>query len=480
MVSTDLQRMQLPRSLWGIAALSTAAIGLLSIWNPVAAALLVAGVMLGAMALHDLSALVSATLLLHLVGERQGFSYASLSLVGVNLFPNDLLTLALLIAVLARGLRDGRSIERPRGAIHWSLWAFLAYGGLSMLRGITIHGWAAVLSFRVQFFYALLFVLVLDVMRSERSRVRLAGVVVVAGAVVALQGLWNVATGTPVGGTTSTDTLRYLSGLQALTLFFALAILAGGVWPKRRPVWSLVCGALYLIGILLSQARSVWIGAIFGVLTVAIAGSDLRRHGARLLTGAGVLVGVILLALPRLSSLPVVGDIYTRLTSFSDLDQDATSIWRLVVWGSALLELKASPVLGLGLGKPFVYFDAVRGEWDKESQLHNSYLELAYYTGAIGVGLLILFQVLVLRHTLDAARRHAATPHGARLRALAAAQVCLYAVAFTNVIGASMTSATFGWILAALSVLEANTADAGGHGSLPASEHPLRGVPNRD
>ena len=440
---------------WALPLLAALAIGFVAVWDPVAAVVVVGAIVVGALALRDVSILVGATLFLHMVGEQQGFSIASISFGGVNLFPNDLLTLSLLVAVLLRWMRDGHPIHAPRGLLDWALWLFLGYGFFSMVRSLGIHGWAAVLSFRLQFFYSLLFVLVRESMREEASRVRLARMVLIAAAVVGLQGVWNAVTGTPVGAATSTGTHRYLSGIQALVLLFGLAVLAGGVWPKRKPGWSIALAGLYLVGVLLSQARSVWLGALMGVGTVAFAGTDLRRHGVKLLVTVALAVLLLLLALPHLASLPVVGDIYTRLTSIQDLDQDATSLWRLVVWTSALLELRADPILGLGLGKRFVYFDVVKGNWDNQSQLHNSYLELAYYTGAIGVALLILFQAAVLVHTLRAARRMAGSPQSARLQALAASQVCLYAVAFTNVIGSSMTSATFGWILAALSVLEA-------------------------
>ncbi|MFN8548637.1 MAG: O-antigen ligase family protein [Candidatus Eisenbacteria bacterium] len=442
-----------------LALVAALAIGLLCVVHPIAAIALVALPIVGALALRDASALVGATLFLHMVGERQGFSYASVGFAGFHLFPNDLLTVTLLVVVVLRALREGRALALPRDPIDWALWAFLLYGVFSMVRGLGLHGWASILSFRLQFSYAVLFLLVRDCLREKRSRANLGKVILAAGVVVGLQGIWNAVTGTAVGAATSTGTYRYLSGLQALTLVFALAVLFGGVWPTRRPAWSVALAGLYLVGILLAQARSVWLGAILGVTTVAFAGSELRRHGAKLLIAMLVGIGVLLLALPRLASLPVVGDVYSRLTSFQDLDRDATSLWRLVVWTSALLELRSDPILGLGLGKQFSYWDVVRGEWDKESQMHNSYLELAYYTGAVGVGLLILFQTLVLIATLRAARAAAGTPRSARLKALAAVQVCFYAVAFTNVIGASMTSATFGWILAAWSMSESLSAE---------------------
>lgn len=429
-------------------------LGLLTAIAPTAAVLLVGALVLSALALLDLSLLIGATMTLHMVGERTGISNRALSVSGFNVFPNDLLTLGLLFGLGVRWLRSGRVPALRRDAVFLSLWAFLAYGLFSMVRSLPIVGWSAVLAFRLQFFYGLLFVLTYEALETVTSRRRLLYALLFSAVVVGLQGLYNVATGTPVGAMTGSRTTRYLSGIQAMVLFFALAFITGTVWIRRRPGWSLALGALFVSGILLSQARSVWLGALIAVAVIVLATSDWKRLGKRLVAPTVALVLAIVWAGANLQRLPVVGDVYRRLTSFQKLEEDPTAIWRLVVWGEALLALRASPFLGLGLGKRFVYFDTVRGDWDRDSQLHNSYLELAYYTGAIGAGLLILFQVLVLRTTLLAATRARGTPKAGVLLALAACQICLAAVAFTNVIGASMAATTFSWVLAAVAMRE--------------------------
>ena len=71
----------------------------------------------------------------------------------------------------------------------------------------------------------------------------------------------------------------------------------------------------------------------------------------------------------------------------------------------------------------------------------------------------IAIQALVLWKTLAAARRMRGRPRGAVLGALASCQVCLYGVAFANVVGASMTATAYTWILSALSILEVRAAE---------------------
>ena len=283
--------------------------------------------------------------------------------------------------------------------------------------------------------------------------------ILVAAAVVGLIGIYNLATGTPTGGRTGSHTLRYLSGLQATVLFFGLALLVGVIWPHRRPAWSGVLGGLCVFGILIAQARSVWIGAVLGLGAAVVSTTTWRRKVARiaLVVVAVVLIGGAILAAGVGRDLS--SDLAKRASSLTEVGTDVTAMWRFFVWSVALHDLKASPLLGLGLGRRFTYYDLVLEKWENQRQLHNSYLELAYYAGAIGVGLLIAFQFLVFARTVRAVRQARGTPRESLLLSLIASQVCLYVVAATNVVSASLVATTWGWVLAAVSVLEASAAE---------------------
>lgn len=449
-----------PRS-WPIVptALAALAIAGLTVISPVTATAVLAAAMLSVVALVDVSALLAVAVALSMALERTRYANTSVSLGGIDLYPNDLLVGALSAAVLFVAARSGRVPALPRDRISLTVAAFLIYGLFSTVRSLGLHGWAAVLGFRIQYFYALLFPLTLWALRSERGRRGLLIAVLAAAVATGLQAIANVATDSPVGDLTGSRTARYLSGLQALVLFFATVLLAA-VHRRVGRAPALALGALYVSGILVSQARSIWLGGLVAIGFVTLATRGWRGFARSLMIGAAVsllLVGGFV-ATGALERVPVVGEVTTRMTSFSELDQDATAIWRLVVWGEALLALRADPILGLGLGKPFVYFDSAKGEFDDDRQLHNSYLELAYYTGFLGAALLIAFQVFVLQATLRAARTTRNRERSDRLRALAACQVALAAVAFTNVIGASMTATTWSWILAGASMAEARAA----------------------
>lgn len=443
------------RGVWWVVGVGAAAIGVLSAYSMVAAAGVVAAIVLLFLAMFDASVPVIGLLLLHMLGQPWQLSWASISIGGANLYPNDILVLILLGVILHRWLSTGAVPTFPRDAIGRSVAVFLAYGVFSMLRSIPLHGWSAILGFRQQIAYAVLFFLVLAVMDDRRTRTRLFGAMLVAAAGVGINGIINLSTGTPYGFQTSSHTYRYLSSFQAMTLFFGLSLLFGGVWVKRRPGWSYPLIGLCVFGILVSQARSVWLAGVGGFLAGCLGSSWWRRAILRFAVPGAIGIGLLI----AVGGIDVGADITKRAASLSNVGGDVTWIWRLVVWGEALHKLAASPILGLGLGQEFSYFDVTKNAWDSSRQIHNTYIELAFYTGAIGGLLYITFQVLVLHRLLRAARRLGKHPRAAILSGLASCQVCLMGVAFANVVGASMTATIYTWILGAISVLEIRDAE---------------------
>jgi len=442
------------RRFWPLAA-AAVIVGVAAAYNWVAALAIVAGVLLLGFAFLDVSALVMGLLLLHMLGQPWHLSWASLSFGGANIYPNDVLVILLLGVVLQRWARSGAIPGSPGDAVGWSVALFLAYGVLSLARSIPLHGWMAFLGFRQQIAYAILFFLVLAVMHGRPSRKRLLAVILIAAAGVGVNGIANLIAGKPYGWQTSSRTFRYLSSFQAMTLFFGLSLILGGIWSRRRPLWSYILAGLCLFGILISQARSVWIAGVAGLLAGCLGSSWWRRVVLRLAIPAGIAVAILIAT----GGVEIGFDISKRAASLANVQEDVSWVWRLFVWGEALEKLSASPILGLGLGQSFVYFDPVRGIWERDRQIHNTYLELAYYVGAIGALLYLLFQALVLHRLLRAARRLGRHPRAALLSGLASCQVCLMGVAFANVVGASMTATIYTWILGAIAILEVRDAE---------------------
>ncbi len=457
-VAMPIDRRTSPRLAAAGLALLALAIGCGAVLSPALAFFGVVGLAALAFALRDPSVLILGTLLAGMIGQPWDIAYANVSIGGLNLFPADVLIILLLAGWLLATLRTGAVpvVGRRRGDM--ALYALLAYGLFSLARSWPLHGSAALSDFRLQYVYALAYFLSIWALRAPGARRRLLIGIFAAALLISLLGFYNAATGRHAGSATSTFTYRYLSGLQALAIFFGLALLAGYVWSRRRPLWSLALGAVYLAGILLSQARSVWLGAVLGLL-VALGGASARGR-SRLLRHVPLIGAALVLAIGAIVALNIgmTADLATRAASLTEASEDVTTLWRLFVWGEALKELQSQPILGLGLGRQFAYYDLVSDEWESRRQLHNCYLERAYYGGAISAGLLIAFQVFVLLATLRAARRASGTPREVGLLALVCCQVALAAVTFTNVISASMVSTLYAWVLAAVSVLEAEQA----------------------
>jgi O-antigen ligase len=460
-----------PRRLFWFLLPIAAMIGALTVWEPALAAGAIAAVILVCLAFFDLSLTIGAVLLFNMLGEPYDLAYLSVSLGGLNVYANDALLIVLAGALLLRGLRRGALPRLPRDTVSIVLLIFFAYGLFSLARSIPLHGSAAITAFRVRFLYGLLFLLCIPVLQDPRSRRRLLAAVLIGALGIGLLGIQNAITGSYVGGRTSSYTLRYLSSLQALALFFGLSLLIGAVWSRRRPAWSLPLGAIYLIGILLSQARSIWLGALLGLLVAVFGSSSWRRNAVRLALPIVALLVLFIVLGTLTGRVDLTQGIASRAASFAEAPEDLTTIWRLFVWGEALAQLQANPVFGLGLGHRFVFWDIVHNMWEDSRQLHNAYLELAYACGFIAAGLFILFQVLVLLRVLRAGRLVAGTPRESTLLALASCQVCLAAAAFANVTGASMVSTIYVWVLSAVSIVEAREAEklaAGGSTDRPA------------
>jgi len=438
-----------------VVALLAVALGAATVLDPVLAFFAVAGLAALFFAARDASALIVATLLAGMIGEPWDIAYANVSVAGLNLYPADLLILLLLAAWVLATLRDGAVPAPARRRSDLALWALLAYGLFALARGLQLHGSTALPAFRQQYIYPLLYFLALWALRDRAARRQLLIGIFAGALAITLLGFYNALTGQPVGSATSTFSYRYLSGLQALAIFFGLALLAGYVWTRARPVWSLVLGAIYLAGVFLSQARSVWLGGVLGGIVALFAASG--RSRSQLLRYAPLVALVLVLSIGAVVTvnMGMTADLATRAASVTDVSEDLSTMWRLFVWGEAVKELQHQPLLGLGLGHQFKYYDVIDDEWKANRQLHNSYLERAYLSGAISVLLLIAFQFFVLVVTLRAARRAAGRPREGELLALAGCQIALAGVTFTNVVSASLVSTLYVWVLSAVSVLEA-------------------------
>jgi O-antigen ligase len=295
-----------------------------------------------------------------------------------------------------RLLRSGLSL-RLLTPMDYGLLGWLGLGLISLVWAD--HRMQAITELRVMFLEPVLFYLIIRTSRlSKRQFVTLLDMMLLAGLVVALIGLWQYVQGVRVI-TAEAGALRLASVYGSpnnVALFlgrcfpFVLAFTLSRVDAVRRVLSFLV---LVVIGVALLLTQSV--GAVFlgipaAIFVVTVMSIDRRRR--QFLVGSLVVVALavflVLLQFPR----------FARVL---DLDS-GTNFFRIRVWQSALNVIADHPITGLGLDQ-FLY--AFRGKyimpdaWQEPnlSHPHNIILDFWIRLGVLGVAALGFMQVVFWR-----------------------------------------------------------------------------------
>ena len=331
------------------------------------------------------------------------------------LFPVELYQFSIPMAELLILLTTAVSLLRAfvLWSIHWKKHGqFLAIRPLiQSLNGIDIAlffwffialislSWAdirdsATTEFRTLFFEPLCFYVILRMVARDRQTIlRSIGVLLTAGLVVSLVGLFLYFTGagiiTAEGGVQRLASVYGSPNNVALFLGrcfpFALAITLLSKNNLRRTV-AAVCTVVMLIALFLTQSA----GALFLSVPASFIVVVMLIYGRRALpiltiTGvAGTLLSTFLLRSAR----------FQRLLDFSQ----GTNFFRLRVWESALSAIADHPITGLGLDQ-FLY--AYQGyylrpdAWQEPnlSHPHNFLLDIWLRLGIMGIGVFLWLQI---------------------------------------------------------------------------------------
>lgn len=178
---------------------------------------------------------------------------------------------------------------------------------------------------------------------------------------------------------------------EALGNTLAISIVMAGVLYARsegRKVWRFIALAtipLSVLGIVLTQTRSVWAGAGIGLIVIFLAVPKLRMWIPGLVIAAAMAVVGLLVAMPALQ------------TSLLDrLNDDRSIADRLNTNNAALSIIDANPVTGIGWAR----FLEVGTQWVRQAEnypittvdieVHNVFLSRAAETGVLGAALWII------------------------------------------------------------------------------------------
>ncbi|MFQ3537114.1 MAG: O-antigen ligase family protein [Aggregatilineales bacterium] len=320
----------------------------------------------------------------------------------------ELSLLATFGAVALRGmvtrLRGERSTGLGLNALDWLMLTFGALGTLSLLwsaeRGAALREWRVIV-LEPLIFYALLRYL----RPTRREWLLLVDVFLMAGAAVALWGLYGFLTGTGGFALAEGGTRRLMSVYSSPN---NLALFLGRVFPFGVAMLCLAPGglrrlgagaltAIALIALALTQSLGAAMLGIPAALTCVLLLWDWRRGGAILVS----LAALALIALPLVGPMP-------RLQGVLDLSR-ASSLMRTQLWQASLSMLAERPLTGAGLDQ-FLYLYRSRyilpQAWEEPdlSHPHNILLDFWIRLGIGGALLLVALQAAFWRRGIRAWR----------------------------------------------------------------------------
>lgn len=325
----------------------------------------------------------------------------------------------IVMAVAFVALTVNLAIRRTKFRFSWPELAFvlfLAVVGFNMVRGfgdLNAQFETAFSSFKNYLWYPLAYFLTLYVVN---TRQRLKGFVklfmlfavlligFIAYGIKSGNGLWTEYT--PL----STEGFRILASTHAfyisIALVFAVSLLASQ--RLRNVLFSLMIMLIWLVGIIGSMMRHLWLG-----LAVAVAGlfilaprQDKKILGSIISKNVILLVTIALFAVLALNLFPSDGKMgslsgitesaVNRVASFASTEDDTSAVWRMGLWRDAVRQWSASPLVGIGFGKQLSLETYDWRALEDVKNIHNSPLAILVQTGIIGFGLFAGFIVAVI------------------------------------------------------------------------------------
>jgi len=290
------------------------------------------------------------------------------------------------LAWIGRGRRWAR--------MRWPLLRpWLAYGAISLVAGlVALDRSRAFLELRSEWIAPVLFFLCVNELDTERSATRLTRVLFVAGTVMALVGLGQVALyGTSFRANGGLGGWMTYAGVLLTIVLLLLARLIFA-WNRRLSPWWCVAALLMLAALLCTQTRGIWLGLLAGV------GLLLVLRDKRLLLALPLFGIVLFLAAPEPAK--------QRLYSLADLS-DVTANERVYMWRAGLDMLRDRPLTGVGPGNAIPLYPDYEHENDpwlpqnERVHLHSNPVQIAAERGLLGLAALCWLWVLFL---FDAAR----------------------------------------------------------------------------
>ena len=254
-------------------------------------------------------------------------------------------------------------------------WFLLAWLGATFLS--TFNSECGLTGVRDVLTYVPFFLLIVNVVDSERRMMQLFWAVVIGMGIGDVAGLWKTVSDA-MRMHTEMGRLQILSlGGAAPYLVMVLSLMMGMAYHVRwgRKEWFLIglVALLSMAALILTYTRSMWIVMLLVVIIfVALQKSWWPAIAAAVLV-AGLGVG-----------LATSSVIQGRTHDLTNLHRDASLVERYEIWGASLRMVQDHPVLGVG-AKCFMAHSERYGVPNGQRQAHNQWMNVAAENGLVGL-----------------------------------------------------------------------------------------------
>jgi O-antigen ligase len=197
-----------------------------------------------------------------------------------------------------------------------------------------------------------------------------------------------------------------LSGTSGILLLLSVLLL----WIKKNP-WFLLC-ALYSVGVMmLAGTKGGIIASFFSLMTFFFL---LKKPVLALVVSCGFTVILVLFVL--------FTPLGQSLQKYNQSSNRSTLTGRTNLWSAVWPEIEEHPILGHGYRASRFVSEDVQGAFAEAGNMHNSFLEVLYNNGVVGLLPIVIMNLLIVSNLVRAIRR----PPSLRMRYYAAGAFALY------------------------------------------------------
>ncbi len=211
-----------------------------------------------------------------------------------------------------------------------------------------------------------------------------------------------------------------LSGTCGLLLLFCILFL----WLTKNP-WFLLCGVYSVVVMMLAATKG---GIVASFVSLMMFFLLLKRPAQAVAVSLvfGIIFTLCLVFTPLGAS----------LEKYSESGNATTLTGRTNLWAAAWPQIKSHPIFGNGYRASRFLSDEVQGAFAEAGNMHNSFLEVLYNNGLVGLIPILIINVLIVVNLRKAIIR----PPTLQLRYFAAGAFALYIHLFVW----GLISVTFG------------------------------------